>query len=336
MSNTHSIGSFELESGLVLPSVEVGYVAHGTLAPDGRNAVLVTHGYTSGPSMLSQAHLTAEGSWAPLLGPGHPLDTDRFFIVCSNMLGSSFGTTGPRDVNPATGHPWGSDFPDITLGDIVGVQHRLLVQLGVKHLKAVLGPSYGGWQAVQWALDHPDKVDAIGMLMSGLTHPPGLSAASTLARFSESPEWHGGRYYEHGGMHGALLQMRLQTLRSYGLERLYEDRIPDLKERQAALERRCSEWAARFDPHSMVVLAGAAERFDVRERMEKIRARLLFVVCTTDTVFPPDPRVRELLQRTRGARRYLELESPYGHMASGVEWQRLESELRWLLLDAGA
>lgn len=221
MHRTSSIGAFALASGQVLSNVDVGYVTHGTLAADGSNAVLVTHGYTSGPSMLSQGHLTAEGSWAPLLGPGRPLDTDRFFIVCSNMLGSSFGTTGPASTNPVTGRRWGTDFPAITLADIVGVQHRLLAQLGVRHLKAVVGPSYGGWQALQWALDHPDIVDAIGVLMSGLTHPPGLSAASARTRFAESPQWHHGRYHEHGGMYDTLLQMRMQTLRSYGLERLY-------------------------------------------------------------------------------------------------------------------
>lgn len=333
MEKTLSIGSFALESGQVLPSVEVAYVTHGTLAPDGRNAVLVTHGYTSGPSMLSRTHLTAEGSWVPLLGPGRPLDTDRFFIICSNMLGSAFGTTGPASIDPATQRPWGPDFPAITLGDIVGVQHRLLARLGVRHLKAVVGPSYGGWQALQWALDHPGMVDAIGVLMSGLAHPQGLSAASTRARLAQSPEWHGGRYHAHGGMYRTLLQMRMQTLRSYGLERLYEDRIADPAQRCAALEQPAREWAARFDPSSMVVLAGAAERFDVRERMAEIGARLLFVVCSTDAIFPPDPQVRALLQHTRGARRYLELESPYGHMASGVEWRRLEPELRWLLAD---
>jgi homoserine O-acetyltransferase len=333
MDRTTFIGPFELASGRVLPDVQVGYVTHGTLAPDGGNAVLVTHGYTSGPSMLSQAHLTAEGSWAPLLGSGRALDTDRFFIVCSNMLGSSFGTTGPASIDPATGRRWGTDFPAITLADIVGVQHRLLEQLGVRHLKAVLGPSYGGWQALQWALDHPGMVDAIGVLMSGLTHPPGLSAASALARFAQSPQWHDGRYHEHGGMYETLLQMRMQTLRSYGLERLYEEHIADPRERRAALEGPARAWASRFDPMSMVVLAGAAERFDVRARINEIDARLLFVVCSTDVIFPPDAQVRDLLKRARGARRYLELDSPYGHMASGIEWRRLEPELQWLLAD---
>jgi homoserine O-acetyltransferase len=328
---TLSIGSFTLESGAVLPDVQVAYVAHGSLAADGRNGVLVTHGFTSGPSMLSAGHLTAEGSWAPLLGPGQPLDTSRFFVVCSNMLGSSFGTTGPASLNPATGQPWGPDFPRVTMRDIVGVQHRLLQALGVRHLHAVVGPSYGGWQALQWALDHPAMVDAIGVLMSGLTHPAGFSAEGTRARFAASAQWHGGRYYAHGGMFETLLAMRLQTLQSYGLDRLYQDTIPDPAQRSAALERRCRDWAERFDANSMVALAQAAESFDVRARMGEIRARLLFMVCTTDAVFPPDPQIRALVEGAACETRYRELDSPYGHMASGVEWRRLQDDLRWLL-----
>lgn len=328
---TLSIGSYTLESGTVLPDVQVAYVTHGTLNADGSNGVLVTHGYTSGPSMLSPGHHTAEGSWASLLGPGRPLDTDRFFFVCSNMLGSAFGTTGPRSIDPATGAPWGESFPRITLRDIVGVQHRLLRKLGVRHLHAVTGPSYGGWQALQWALEHPDMVDGIGVMMSGLTHPADLSAEATRARFATSPEWHGGNYYAHGGMVRTLFDMRMQTLRNYGLERLYEDRLPEPAQRQAELERQSRDWAGKFDPLSMVVLADAAEHFDVRSRVADIRARLLFVVCTTDRIFPPDAQTRELLKKAPGELRYRELESPYGHMASGVEWRRLEDDLRWLL-----
>ena len=332
--NRLAIGPYRLESGQILPAVDVVYVTSGTLAADGGNAVLVTHGYTSGPAMLASGQDAAEGSWAPLLGPGRPLDTSRFFIVCSNMLGSSFGTTGPWSINPATGHPWGPEFPRITLSDIVGVQRRLLARLGVTRLRAVLGPSYGGWQALQWALAYPEMVDAIGVLVSGLAHPEGMSAASARAKLSASPEWHDGRYYDHGGMPRTLRALRLQTLRAYGLERLYEDRIVDPQERQAALERRCDEWAAQFDPNSMVALAGAAESFDVRSRIEEIRAKLLFVVCSTDTIFPPNQETEALVARARGPVRYRVLTSPYGHMASGIEWRRIEDDIAWLLTDA--
>lgn len=331
MLQTLSLGPHRLTSGVELPELDVAYLSFGTLDRDGGNAVLVTHGYTSGPSMLTPGHHVAEGSWANLLGPGRPLDTDRHFIVCANMLGSSFGTTGPASRHPAKGRPWGPDFPLITLEDIVDVQHRLLQRLGVRHLRAVVGPSYGGWQALQWAVDHPDMVDAAGVLMSGLTHPPGLSAESTRQRFAGHPAWHGGMHYGDPAMQDLLMDLRLQTLRSYGLERLFEARIADPAERQAAMQRACRQWAERFDPNSMVTLAAAAERFDVRGRLGEIRARLLFVVCTTDVIFPPDSEVRRLLGSVAAPLRYQELDSPYGHMASGVEWQRLEDDLRWLL-----
>lgn len=334
MTHTQSLGPLTLSSGQVLPELEVAYVTHGRLDADGRNAILVTHGYTSGPSMLSPGHHVAESSWAPLLGPGRPLDTDRFFIVCANMLGSSFGSTGPRSTNPATGRPYGPDFPAITLADIVAAQHRLLQALGVRHLRAVVGPSYGGWQALQWALDHPDMVDAIGSVVSGLRHPEGLSAESTRARLAQMPGWNGGWHDAEGGMREAMRAMRLQTLQNYGLERLLEDRIADPEERRAAIEKPCREWAEHFDPNSLVVLAGAAERFDVRARVGEIRARTLFAICTTDKVFPPDDQTPRLLQQVNAPLRYLEIDSPYGHMASGVEWRRLEGELRWLLGDA--
>jgi len=331
MTHTLALGPLRLASGTTLPAVDVAYVTHGTLNADGSNAILVTHGYTSGPSMLSPGHHVAESSWAPLLGPGRPLDTERFFIVCSNMLGSSFGTTGPSSTNPATGRPYGPNFPAIAMADIVEVQHRLLDRLGVRHLQAVVGPSYGGWQALQWALDHPQMVEAIGVIVSGLRHPEGLGAESTRERLASMPGWHGGWHYGHDGVREAMQAQRLQTLQNYGLEQLFADRIADPAERRAAMEKPCREWAERFDPNSLITLAGAAEHFDVRSRVGEIRARTLFVVSTTDKVFPPDEETPRLLQALKPPLRYLELDSPYGHMASGVEWRRLEGELRWIL-----
>lgn len=329
--NELAIGDYQLSSGITLADVRVAYVSFGQLNAAGDNAVLVTHGYTSGPSMLMPDHATAEGSWANLLGPGQPLDTNRFFIVCSNMLGSAFGTTGPRSIRGDTGRPWGQAFPDITMQDIVGVQHRLLTQLGVRHLQAVLGPSYGGWQALQWALQYPDKVAAIGPIVSGLTHPPGMSAASQRQRLAASPEWHDGNYYDHGGMPQTMFALRMQTLRDYGLERLYQDREPDPARRQQLLEAQARNWAANFDAHSMIVLARAAEQFDVRDKLSAIRCRLLFAICTTDALFPPDPKTTALVTALAVPNRYFEINSPYGHLASGIEWRQLQEPVRWLL-----
>ncbi|RYF55451.1 MAG: alpha/beta fold hydrolase, partial [Comamonadaceae bacterium] len=168
----HRLGPLRLQSGAVLPEVDVAYATYGRLAPGGDNAILVTHGYTASHRMLAHGDGVAEGSWAPLIGPGRVLDTDRYFIVCSNMLGSCYGSTGPASIDPRTGRVYGPDFPDITLQDIVQVQHQLLQHLGVQRLRAVVGPSYGGFQALQWALDHPDRIDAIAAVVSAPFMPP--------------------------------------------------------------------------------------------------------------------------------------------------------------------
>ena len=328
---TQAIGDRPLQSGQRLPDVQIAYVSHGTLAPDGRNALLVTHGYTSGPSMLSTGHHTAEGSWAPLLGPGRPLDTDRFFVVCSNMLGSSFGSTGPSSINTATGRPWGPDFPRITLADIVAAQHALLQRLGVTHLRVVVGPSYGGFQALQWALDHPAMVDACGVVVSGLHTPGGLDSASARARYADHPDWHEGWHYGHAGLRERLFEQRMQTLRHYGMDTVLAERLADPAERHAALARGAREWAERFDPNSLVVLADAASGFDARPRLHELGARLLLVQCSTDAIFPPDDDARARLAALPQPARFVALDSPYGHMAPGVEWRRLDEHLRWLI-----
>ena len=137
---------FRFQSGTVMPDVTIAYETYGTLAPDGRNAVLLTHGYTSSQHMAGRSGANgAEGSWDGLVGPGKAIDTDRLFVVSSNMLGSSYGSTNPAQVNPKTGKAYGSDFPTITLVDIVNAQKALLDSLGVKHLVAVAGPSFGGY-----------------------------------------------------------------------------------------------------------------------------------------------------------------------------------------------
>lgn len=326
-----SLGETVLTSGVTLPDVTVAYATYGTLSPSADNAVLITHGYTSSHKMLTNTHHTAEGSWASLVGPGRTLDTDKYFIVCTNMLGSAFGTTGPNSINPSTGEPWGVDFPDISIHDIVDVQRRLLLALGVRHLRMVAGPSYGGWQSLQWALDFPDIVDAVGSFVSGLTHPAELDPEAQLANLAACDDWHGGKYHAHGGMVETLFKQRFETLKRYGLDRLYEDRIADPKERIELLEKQARQWAELYDPMSLVVLGRAAQTFDAREKLADIQARLVFMVCTTDKIFPPNPDTVERLKSLTVPYRYIELDSPYGHMASGIESKKLESSLTWLL-----
>ena len=156
-----TLRDFRLIDGETMPEAVIAYETYGRLAPDGRNAVLLTHGFTGSHHFAGRnpANGNQPGSWEGLVGPGKAIDTDKLFVVASNMLGSSFGSTNAASLNPATGKPYGPDFPNITIRDIVAAQKALLDSLGVEHLVAVAGPSYGGYQGFQWAVAYPDFMD---------------------------------------------------------------------------------------------------------------------------------------------------------------------------------
>ena len=157
---------FRLQSGVVMPEVTIAYRMLGTLSPKRDNAVLITHGNTSGPQMIDPGGSTGEGSWNALVGPGQAVDTNRFFAICPNMLGSSYGSTNGASIDPKTGRRYGPNFPDITVRDIVGTQRLLLDSLGIEKLVAIVGPSYGGFQAFQWAVDYPDAMKGIAPVVT--------------------------------------------------------------------------------------------------------------------------------------------------------------------------
>src|SRR5438552_9199864 len=157
VSRTFTVSSFKLESGQVLAELTLAYESYGRLAADGRNAILITHGFTSNHHAAGTYTATdlQAGWWDGLIGHGKTIDTNRYFVVSSNMLGSSYGSTAPRSVNPSTGKPYGPNFPDITLRDIIGAQKIMLDGLGVRHLVAVAGPSDGGYPSSPLAVTSP-------------------------------------------------------------------------------------------------------------------------------------------------------------------------------------
>src|SRR5215469_8569703 len=215
------ISKFRLQNGAVMPDAEIAYETYGRLAADGRNAVLITHGYTSSHHAAGRnpANGNLPGWWDGLIGPGKAIDTDKLFVVSSNMLGSSSGSTNGASIIPQTGAPYGPDFPAISVHDIVAAQRALLDALGVKHLVAIAGPSYGGYQAFQWAVDYPDFMDGI---VPVVTAPKAQnverSLAELVARLATDPEWNGGRYYERGGAKTVLTELRVEMLKRNGIE----------------------------------------------------------------------------------------------------------------------
>src|SRR5271169_2838063 len=189
------IGDLALRLGGALPDVNLAYVTYGKLSPGARNAILLTHGYTSS-HLFAEGTGASEGSWSTLVGPGRAIDTHEYFVVSSNMLGASAGSTAPRSKNPMTGRPYGPDFPDITLGDMVTAQRLLLDRLGVRQLAAVIGPSYGGFQAFAWGVEYPDFVRGLVGVVTGLKPRAAVDVEGLRRRLATDPNWNDGHYYE--------------------------------------------------------------------------------------------------------------------------------------------
>jgi len=316
----YSFADFRLQNGEVLPEVTIAYATRGRLAPDGRNAVLVTHGYTSGQRMIEAGAGSSEGAWSTLVGPGAPIDTERCFVVCSNMLGSSYGSTNAATRDPRTGRPYGPRFPNITLTDIVTAQHRLLEHLGVRHLRAVVGPSYGGFQAFQWAVTFPNAMNGIVPVVSSPQAQSRDRVATLLARFERDPNWHGGDYYNTPGMGATLLALRVETLKRYGMG-------PD---REAEVTRAATAWAKEFDANSLLILGRAMESYEVTPDLARIRVPVLYVLSRTDELFPPSlaPGVMQSLRKAGVDATYFEIDSDQGHLASGADAAKWAPALR--------
>ena len=332
-SKAFIIKNFRLQSGVVMPKVTIAYRTLGELSPASDNAVLVTHGNTSGPQMIDPGGSTGEGSWSEIVGPGKAIDTNRYFVVCPNMLGSSYGSTNAASIDPLTGKRYGANFPDITVGDIVASQRLLLDALGIASLVAIVGPSYGGFQAFQWAVDYPDAARGIAAVVSSPMVPRERSEGNLLhlrTTLSKDPHWNGGDYYDHGGVLESMIQIRTATLKTYGIETRLRDTLSDPDEIEAAIRKEATQWARGFDANSLLILAKALRSFDVTGKFNRISAKVLYVLSRTDRLFPPElaPDVMAGLKAAGVEADYFLLDSDYGHSASGRDAQKWTPRLR--------
>ena len=318
------IGTLPLAQGGDLRDARLAYVTYGKRAPDGRNAVLLTHGYTSSHLFADGGEAASEGSWAGLVGPGKAIDTDRFFVVSSNMLGSAFGSTAPSSINPGTGREYGPDFPLITLPDIVAAQKRMLDGLGVKELVAVVGPSYGGFQAFAWGVQFPGFMRGLVPAVTALKTSGQVDTDGLLARFATDPNWNGGHYYSAGGILATMTALREETLRRYGAEAALRARLPDEAAVATEITRQARAWAEAFDGHSLVVLGRALNYFDATPDVGRIKAKVLYVISRTDSLFPPSLEgvVMPALKAAGVDARYHEIDSENGHLASGADSEK--------------
>ncbi len=327
---TFRTNDFRLASGELLPEMTVAYRTLGKLDADGANAVLVLHGYTTGPAMLDPGSNVAEGSWSDLVGPGKPIDSDRYFIVCPNMLGSSYGSTGPGSIEPGTGRHYGLAFPRISVHDIVNAQKALLDALGVRSLAAVAGPSFGAYQSFQWAVSYPSMVRRVVAAVGAPFNPGSVGASAQIVdTLSKAPGW--SAWCEHGrqaDMVDTLAAMRVHTLTTYGVDAELASSIPDPVRRAARIAEMAHEWAQEFNPGSLITLMRAAEQFDLRQQLDAIQAPVMLVMSRSDAVFSPAlARGLSAIPATRHWT-YVELDSDKGHFASGADAQLWAEQLR--------
>lgn len=196
---TTPAGGFRLEEGGVLPQVDVAWESCGLEKPENDNVVFICHALT-GDAHVAGRHPedeTSTGWWDGIVGPGKAIDTNRYRVICANVLGGCKGTTGPSSLNPTTGKPYGSSFPRFTIGDTVEVYRALLRQLGVTHLAGLVGGSFGGIQVLEWITAHPGEIDRAVMIASGAALNSQALAFDIVGRaaITYDPHWHGGDYY---------------------------------------------------------------------------------------------------------------------------------------------
>jgi homoserine O-acetyltransferase len=341
---------YALDGGGSLRPVTIRYALYGKLSPHRDNVVLVCHAL-SGSARIADW-------WAEMFGAQGAFDTSRYCFLCSNVIGSCYGSTGPSSINPQTGRAYGPDFPVVGISDMVRAQARLLDHLGIDRLKVVLGGSIGGMQAMQWAIDFPERVEACIGIGSTPLSAMGL-ALNHLQRQAilNDPQFHGGRYTEQPA--AGLAQARAIAMISYKSAELFTERNSRKPDRSGEdpyrsfdgrfdiagyLDHQGEKFLSRFDANSYLALSKAMDLFDPGRQygseeaaFRRIRARVLLIGISSDWLFPAAD-VQSLAERMNAAGvrcEYSELTSSHGHDGFLADPSGLTELLRPILLERG-
>ena len=336
--------SIKLDCGRTLEPVDVTYETWGTLNAARTNAILITHAFTGDAHAAGIGHDGKPGWWDNMIGPGKAFDTDRYFMICANVLGGCRGTTGPACVNPATGCPYGMEFPLITISDMVRLQAMLLDHLGIQRLLGVAGGSMGGMQVLEWAVAYPDRVLAALPIATTSRHSAQQIAFNEVGRqaIMADPDWNEGRYYETSKpparglsvarMVGHITYMSDESMREkFGRKFRTAEALPDFSsvfEVENYLRYRGSQFVDRFDANSYLYITKAMDLFDLTNghnslgaALEHALARFLVLSFSSDWLYPTYQSL-EIVSALRGRNRdvaFCELPSNYGHDAFLVD-----------------
>jgi homoserine O-acetyltransferase/O-succinyltransferase len=327
---------FALDLGGELPSLTLRYETYGVLDADRSNAILVPHAL-SGDHHVAGRHAASDpkpGWWDAFVGPGKMVDTDRHFVIGVNTLGGCRGSTGPLSTDPRTGAPYGGAFPEITFGDIVRAQRLLVGRLGIRRLRAVVGGSKGGMQALLWAADHADAVERIVPMACALSQPPHALALNAAARFAigADPRWRDGFYAPGEGPGAGLAVARMighvsylspaAIARKFGRQTVPGSGPSDPVHWQVEgyLRHQGDAFVRRFDANSLVRITRAVDRFDLSARAaagdlaRPTSPAVLAVGFSSDGLYPP-AACRAIAEAAGARGAFLEVESDAGHDA---------------------
>jgi homoserine O-acetyltransferase len=333
----------KLDCGVDLAGVTLAYQTYGTLNAERSNAIMICHALTGDQFVADQHPVTGKpGWWQVMIGPGLPIDTDRFFVICANVLGGCMGTTGPSSADPATGKPYGLSFPVITVGDMVRLQSWLVDHLGIDKLFAVIGGSMGGMQVLQWAATYPDRVFAAVPIACAARHSAQNIAFHEVGRqaIMADPEWRNGAYQAEGtnparGLSVARMAAHITYLSEAALHRKFGRNLQDRLavtygfdadfQVESYLRHQGSIFVDRFDANSYLYITRAMDYFDLAAQyggnlpkaFKDTRTRFCLVSFTSDWLFPTSESraIVHALNAVAANVSFVEIESDKGHDA---------------------
>ncbi|HEY8574091.1 homoserine O-acetyltransferase MetX [Phenylobacterium sp.] len=348
-----------LESGGSLPGLEVAYKTYGVLNAQKSNAILVCHALTGDQHAASPHPVTGKpGWWDRVIGPGLPLDPQRYFIICSNVIGGCMGSTGPGSLNPKTGEPYGLAFPVITIGDMVRAQAMLVEALGIETLFAVVGGSMGGMQVLQWAADYPEKLFSAICIAAAARHSAQNIAFHEVGRqaIMADPDWRSGEYEKHRvrpekGLAVARMAAHITYLSEQALQRKFGRELQrdglswgfdaDFQV-ESYLRHQGASFVDRFDANSYLYITRALDYFDLgakhggvlTEAFARARAVRFCILSFSSDWLYPTPESRDIVRALNAAgcrASFAEIESDKGHDAFFLDEPELDRILRGFL-----
>ncbi|WP_374634977.1 homoserine O-acetyltransferase [Ferrovibrio sp.] len=337
-----------LDCGIELGPFHIAYCTYGRLNADKSNAILICHALTGDQHVANTHPVTGKpGWWLTLVGPGKVIDTDRFFVICSNVIGGCMGSSGPADADPRTGKPWGLNFPLITIRDMVNAQAMLLDHLGIPDLFCVIGGSMGGMQVLQWAASYPGRCFAAVPIACAARHSAQNIAFHEVGRQAiyTDPDWHGGDYFSHhtiprNGLAVARMAAHITYLSEAALHRKFGRNLQN-RERltygfeaefqvESYLRHQGSTFVERFDANSYLYITRAMDYFDLAAQMggtaaggnlagafQGSRTRFCVVSFTSDWLFPTSENkaIVRALNAAAANVSFVEIETDKGHDA---------------------